>query len=221
MDRKSACAIYQALNARYPRIIEGGISYGGPFEVLVLTILSAQTTDRTVAAVGPLLFSRYPTPGALAAADPDEVEEIIRPTGFYRVKARHIIGAARMIVDECGGEVPRTLQGLTRLPGVGRKTANIVLSNACGTDEGIAVDTHVRRISRLLGLTDETDPEKVERDLTATFPREVWGDINAFLVQHGRAICIARRPRCEECMLTPWCRYFREEVQGSRGAKTR
>ncbi|MBP2145806.1 endonuclease-3 [Methanofollis sp. W23] len=221
MERKTACAIYQALRDRYPPAIEGGISYGDPFRVLVLTILSAQTTDRAVAAVGPHLFSKYPTPQALAAADPGEVGEIIRPTGFYQVKARHIIGTARMIVDEYAGEVPRTLEDLTRLPGVGRKTANIVLSNAFGTDEGIAVDTHVRRISGLLGLTDETDPVKVERDLTATFPKEVWGEINALLVQHGRAVCIARRPRCEACMLTPWCRYFREESQGRKGAQTR
>lgn len=221
MERKTACAIYQALRERYPPAIEGGISYGDPFRVLVLTILSAQTTDRAVAAVGPHLFSKYPTPKDLAAADPAEVGEIIRPTGFYRVKARHIIGAARMIMDECEGQVPRTLKDLTHLPGVGRKTANIVLSNAYGIDEGIAVDTHVRRISGLLGLTDETDPDKVEQDLTAIFPKEVWGDINALLVQHGRAVCIARRPRCEACTLTPWCRYFKKENQGSRGAKTR
>ncbi|WP_298666792.1 endonuclease III [uncultured Methanofollis sp.] len=192
-------------------MIENGISYGDPFEVLVLTILSAQTTDRSVEAVRPILFARYPTPAALAAADVEEVAAIVRPTGFYRVKARHIVGAARMVADTFGGEVPATLDGLLSLPGVGRKTANIVLSNAFGIDEGIAVDTHVRRISRLLGLTDEDDPAKIEKDLTALFPRRVWGEVNALCVQHGRAVCIAGRPRCDLCPLTPWCRHFRDE----------
>jgi endonuclease-3 len=216
MDHSSACPIYHALRERYPPEIENGISYGDPFEVLVLTILSAQTTDRSVEAVRPLLFARYPTPAALAAADEGEVAAIVRPTGFFRVKARHIIGAARQITDTFGGEVPATLDGLLSLPGVGRKTANIVLSNAFGIDEGIAVDTHVRRISRLLGLTDEDDPAKIEKDLTALFPREVWGEVNALFVQHGRAVCIAGRPRCDLCPLTPWCRYFKREVQGKK-----
>ncbi|MDD3111225.1 MAG: endonuclease III [Methanofollis liminatans] len=210
MDVATPCAIYRALLRHYPDTIPGGISYGDPFEVLILTILSAQTTDRAVEAVRPILFSRYPTPAALAAADEEEVGEIIRPTGFYRVKARHIIGTARKIQEEHGGSVPRTMEALTGLPGVGRKTANIVLSNAFGIDEGIAVDTHVKRIAGLLGLTDETDPVKIESDLKALFPQEVWGQINALLVQHGRAVCIAGRPRCAACMLTPWCRYYSE-----------
>jgi endonuclease-3 len=216
MDRSHACLIYRALRERYPPTIENGISYGAPFDVLVLTILSAQTTDRSVEAVRPLLFARYPTPAALAAADEEEVAAIVRPTGFFRVKARHIIGAARMVTETFGGAVPATLDGLLSLPGVGRKTANIVLSNAFGIDEGIAVDTHVRRISRLLGLTDEDDPEKIEKDLTALFPREVWGEVNALCVQHGRAVCIAGRPRCDLCPLTPWCRFFKTEVSGGR-----
>ncbi|WP_300161866.1 endonuclease III [Methanofollis sp.] len=205
--------IYHALRGRYPPTIENGISYGAPFEVLVLTILSAQTTDHSVEAVRPLLLARYPTPAALAAADEEAVAAIIRPTGFFRVKARHIIGAARQITDTFGGEVPADLDKLLSLPGVGKKTANIVLSNAFGIDEGIAVDTHVRRISRLLGLTDEDDPEKIEKDLTALFPREVWGEVNALFVQHGRAVCVAGRPRCDVCLLTPWCRHFRRGVQ--------
>jgi len=210
MDVATPCAIYRALLRHYPETIPGGISYGDPFEVLILTILSAQTTDRAVEAVRPILFARYPTPDALAAADEEEVGAVIKPTGFYRVKARHIVAAARRIRDEHGGSVPRTMEGLTDLPGVGRKTANIVLSNAFGIDEGIAVDTHVKRIAGLLGLTDETDPAKIEVDLKALFPQEVWGKINALLVQHGRAICIAGRPRCAACMLTPWCRYYIE-----------
>lgn len=210
MDAATPCAIYRALLRHYPPTIQGGISYGDPFEVLILTILSAQTTDRAVEAVRPALFGRYPTPGALAAADEDEVGGVIRPTGFYRVKARHIIGAARRIQEEHGGTVPRTMEELTALPGVGRKTANIVLSNAFGIDEGIAVDTHVKRIAGLLGLTDEIDPEKIESDLKALFPPGTWGRINALLVQHGRAVCIAGRPRCAACMLTPWCRYYIE-----------
>jgi endonuclease-3 len=210
MDVATPCAIYRALLRHYPETISGGISYGDPFEVLILTILSAQTTDHAVEAVRPALFSRYPTAEALAAADEEEVGEIIRPTGFYRVKARSIVGAARRIQEDHGGAVPRTMEGLTALPGVGRKTANIVLSNAFGIDEGIAVDTHVKRIAGLLGLTDETDPGKIEKDLKKLFPQEVWGKINALLVQHGRAICIAGRPRCAACMLTPWCRYYIE-----------
>ncbi|TAJ44459.1 endonuclease III [Methanofollis fontis] len=216
MDSDTACSIYRALCSCYPERIENGISYGDPFRVLILTILSAQTTDRSVEAVRPVLFSRYPSPADLAAADVEEVAAIVRPTGFYRMKARHIVGAARMIVEEYGGSVPCRMEDLLRLPGVGRKTANIVLSNAFGISEGIAVDTHVRRISRLLGLTDAGEPAKIEKDLTALFPRAVWGSVNALLVQHGRAVCIAGRPRCTACVLRAWCRYYRDEVQGNR-----
>ncbi|MDK2974798.1 MAG: endonuclease [Methanofollis sp.] len=208
MNGATPCAIYRALLRHYPETIPNGISYGDPFEVLILTILSAQTTDRAVEAVRPVLFSRYPTPAALSVADEEEVGAVIRPTGFYRTKARHIIGTARRVREAYDGTVPGTLEDLMTLPGVGRKTANIVLSNAFGIDEGIAVDTHVKRIAGLLGLTDETDPAKIESDLKALFPQKVWGKINALLVQHGRAVCIAGRPHCAACMLTPWCRHY-------------
>jgi endonuclease-3 len=214
MDRPTALRIYRALAGRYPEALEENGGPEDPFRVLITTILSAQTTDRQVDEIAPALFSRFPTPEALARAPREEVEEIIHPTGFFHAKARHIIATSRAVVRESGGKVPATMDGLLALPGVGRKTANIVLSRAFRRSEGIAVDTHVRRISRRIGLSDETDPDRIERDLTTLYPRDLWGSINFLFITHGRTLCTARNPRCPECPVRRDCRYFRNLKKG-------
>ncbi|MDD3216171.1 MAG: endonuclease III, partial [Methanoculleus sp.] len=209
MNRETACEVYRRLFAEYPAV-DGRrhfLDFHNPFETLILTILSAQTTDRAVNAVRDDLFSRYPTPEALARAEPEEVEPLIRTIGFHRTKARHIVGAARKLVTDFGGEVPQTMEELQTLPGVGRKTANIVLSQAFGINVGIAVDTHVRRVSKRLGFTDSTNPDIIERDLVALLPEEVWGEINYLLIRHGRAVCTAQNPKHDRCVVADLCRY--------------
>lgn len=181
------------------------LRFRGPYQLLVATILSAQCTDEQVNRVTPAFFERWPDAPSLAAADLAEVESVIYSTGFFRRKARHLVAAARMIRNEHGGEVPDTMEALTRLPGVARKTANIVLSYGFGRVEGIAVDTHVKRLSGLLGLSTETDPNKIERDLQSCFRREDWHKVNHLLIWHGRRVCVARRPRCGECPLSDLC----------------
>ncbi len=181
------------------------LDHQNPYQLLVATILSAQCTDVRVNLVTPAVFARYPSPEALAAASLAEVEELIRSTGFFRNKAKSLVGMARGLVADHGGEVPHTMAELRPLPGVGRKTANVVLGNAFGINEGVTVDTHVKRIAALLKLTRETDPEKVERDLMALIPREDWTLVSHLLIWHGRRTCIARRPRCSECVLAGLC----------------
>jgi endonuclease-3 len=171
----------------------------------VATILSAQCTDERVNMVTPVLFDRFPTSQALAQADPGEVEPLIRSTGFYRNKARNIVGFAQGLVRDHGGEIPRNVEVMRRLPGVGRKTANVVLGHAYGINEGIAVDTHVLRVSNRLGLATGDDPLKVEAQLMALVPRERWTRTTDLVIFHGRKVCDARRPRCEECVLRPLC----------------
>jgi endonuclease-3 len=181
------------------------LHHGDAYQLLVATILSAQCTDARVNMVTPAFFARYPSPEALARADRGEVEEIIRSTGFFRNKARSLIGMAQALVADHRGEVPRTMEELRGLPGVGRKTANVVLGNAYGINEGVTVDTHVTRLSRLLGLTRHEDAVKIEQDLTSLFPREDWALLSHLLIFHGRQVCIARRPRCPECVLADLC----------------
>ena len=181
------------------------LDYRNAYELLCATILSAQCTDVRVNLVTPALFARYPTPLELAQADPMEVQEIIKSTGFFRNKTRSLIGMAQALVADHGGEVPRTMEELRKLPGVGRKTANVVLGNAYGTNEGVTVDTHVSRLTRLLGLTQESDPVKIEKDLMEVFPQEDWGLLSHLLIFHGRQVCIARRPRCGDCLLAKIC----------------
>jgi endonuclease-3 len=176
-----------------------------PFELLVATILSAQCTDVRVNMVTPALFAKYPTARSLAEADQADVEELIRSTGFFRNKARNLIGMARALVERHGGEVPADMEELRVLPGVGRKTANVVLGNAFGMNEGVTVDTHVARLTRLLGLTRHTDPIRIERDLMELVPRRDWTLVSHLLIWHGRQVCIARRPRCELCVLRHGC----------------
>jgi len=181
------------------------LDYRNPFELLCATILSAQCTDARVNLVTPILFARYPTPEALARAKPAEVEAIVRPTGFFRNKTRSLIGMAQALVADFGGVVPQSMEELRKLPGVGRKTANVILGNAYGINDGITVDTHVTRLSRRLGLTRHDDAVKIEFDLMPLFPRDHWGLISHLLIFHGRQVCIARRPRCESCVLSDLC----------------
>lgn len=175
------------------------------FELLCATILSAQCTDARVNLVTPALFRKYPTPDALARARPTDVEETIRSTGFFRNKTKSLIGMAQALVADHEGMVPRTMDQLRVLPGVGRKTANVILGNAYGINEGITVDTHVTRLSRRLGLTRHTDPVKIEQDLMPLVPREDWALVSHLLIFHGRQVCVARRPRCPDCVLADLC----------------
>ncbi|CAN5338927.1 hypothetical protein BH23GEM2_BH23GEM2_06740 [soil metagenome] len=181
------------------------LDHRNAFELLAATILSAQSTDKRVNMVTPALFSRYPTPGALADGDPEAVESLIRSTGFFRAKTRSLLGMARGIVDRHQGRVPDSMDELTTLPGVGRKTANVVLGNAFGRNEGIVVDTHVKRLAVRLGITSETDPEKVELALMPLVSREDWTILSHLLIFHGRRVCVARLPRCGECVLKDVC----------------
>ncbi len=199
-----AAEIIARLHTAYPDA-KCSLDFRDAFQLLVATILSAQCTDERVNQVTPRLFERFPTPAALASADQAEIEELIRSTGFYRNKAKSILGAARKIVDDFGGTLPQTMDELLTLPGVARKTANVVLSNAFGIIEGIAVDTHVSRLGPRLGLTVETDPQKIERDLMELLPRSAWLFANHALILHGRGICNARKPRCTECTLLELC----------------
>ncbi|MDP9410199.1 MAG: endonuclease III [Actinomycetota bacterium] len=206
-----ASEVIPRLKAEYPDA-KTELDWTNPLELLVATILSAQTTDVRVNGVTKTLFQRYRTAHDYAEADPGELEEEIRPTGFYRNKARSLRGMARALVEEHGGEVPSTMQELVALPGVGRKTANVVLGNAFGVDEGIVVDTHVRRVSNRLGLTAEQDPEKIEQDLMNVVPREDWTVFSHLLILHGRRICKARKPDCPNCPLNDICpsaRYYK------------
>jgi endonuclease-3 len=180
------------------------LDHDGPFQLLCATILSAQTTDERVNMVTPTLFARYPTAGALAAADPADVETIIKTTGFFRNKTKSLIGMAQGLVERFDGKVPRRLEDLVTLPGVGRKTGNVIRSVALD-ETGLPVDTHVGRLSVRLGLTTETDPVKVERDLNGMVPAAERGLFSLRLILHGRRVCLARRPRCGDCLLAWFC----------------
>jgi len=181
------------------------LDYSSPLQLAVATILSAQCTDVRVNLVTPVLFKAFPDPESLADADPTVVEDIIKSTGFFRNKAKSLLGMARALVERHGGRVPDTMDALVKLPGVGRKTANVVLGNAFGKNEGIVVDTHVQRISGLLKLTREKTPEKIELALMPLVPRPKWTVFSHLLILHGRKTCIARRPRCGECRISDLC----------------
>ena len=201
---KRAGRILARLRAAYPDA-KCALDHRTPFELLVATILSAQCTDVRVNLVTPALFLKYPTAGDLAAADSEAVEALIRSTGFFRNKTKSLLGMAKALVAGHGGQVPRDMEDLRVLPGVGRKTANVVLGNAFGINDGVVVDTHVTRLSGLLGLTKHTDPEKIERDLMALGPRDDWTMVSHWLIHHGRQVCIARRPQCARCVLKDLC----------------
>ncbi len=202
--RKWALEIARKLRAEYPdaRIM---LKYSNPFELLVATILSAQSTDKKTNEITADLFKKYRRIEDYAAAAPAEMEKDIYSSGFYRNKARSIIGSARRILSDFGGEVPSTMEELLTLPGVARKTANIVLYNAFGAVEGMAVDTHVRRLSGRLGLSGQTDPDKIEKELTALLPRRLWGPFCYLLIEHGRKVCAAKKADCGSCVLNRRC----------------
>jgi endonuclease-3 len=199
-----ARTIFQRLHEAYPDA-RCALDHADPYQLLVATILSAQCTDARVNLVTPAFFARYPAPEDLARADRAEVEELIRSTGFFRNKARSLVGMAQALVAEHRGEVPRTMEALQVLPGVGRKTANVILGNAFAINEGITVDTHVTRLSRLLGLTRHDEAARIELDLMPLFPREDWALLSHLLITHGRQVCIARRPRCHDCVVADFC----------------
>ncbi len=201
---RRAETILHRLEARYPNA-KPALDHTNPWELLVATVLSAQCTDERVNKVTPAFFQRWPTPEALAEADLAEIEEVVRSTGFFRNKAKNLQQAAVLLRDHHHGALPRDMEGMLALPGVARKTANIVLSNAFGVHEGVAVDTHVKRLSFRLGLTGSEDVKKIERDLMALFPRDRWGDINHYLVFFGRDTCVARTPLCSRCVLADLC----------------
>ncbi|MBR2790856.1 MAG: endonuclease III [Eggerthellaceae bacterium] len=203
--RARAAELARLLDERYPDAQTELIHDGDPFHLVVAVLLSAQTTDKAVNKVTPVLWERYPTIEDLAGASVQDVEEILRSIGFYHTKAKNVIGCARMVLTDFGGTVPQTMEELQRLPGVGRKTANIVTNVAFGKVNGIAVDTHVFRITHLLGLSTADTPTATEQDLLALFPKESWEPLNHQLVMYGREVCVARRPRCGECILAHLC----------------
>ena len=207
MTATSAEYILQKLNAAYPHTADdmNFLQFRNNFELLIMTILSAQTTDVTVNGLRDELFSAYPDAEALAAADQAEVERIIHPAGFFRSKAKNIIGASKKLCEDFGGEIPQTIEELTTLPGVGRKTANIVTNHGFHKAYGIAVDTHVKRLSQRLGFTKSTDPDTIEKDLTALLDRKWWEHVNYLLISHGRAVCTAKKPACERCIIREHC----------------
>ena len=200
--RLRAKLTYERLRDVYPAVTE--LAHHDPFQLLIATILSAQTTDKMVNLVTPELFRRYPTAADLAAADPAAVETLIKPTGFFRAKTRSIIAASRKLVELFGGQVPNTLDDLVKLPGIGRKTANVILGVGFQVP-GFAVDTHVKRLTNRLKITSSRDPVKIERQVCSIVPKEEWTGLSLRLILHGRRICIARRPRCEECILNDFC----------------
>ena len=202
--KKRAKAVIETLRREFPDT-RCSLDHGDAWQLLVATILSAQCTDARVNMVTPDLFARFPTVADFAAAPIEELEEAIRSTGFYRNKAKSIRGAAQTIVEQHGGEVPDTMAQLVKVPGAGRKTANVVLGEIWNRSEGVVVDTHVSRIAMKLGLSDTKDPVKAERQLNEVLPREDWRDFTHLVIDHGRAICRARAPKCDACPIYRWC----------------
>ena len=202
--KAKATEYYKRLVATYPDA-HCALDHKDAYQLLVATILSAQCTDKRVNMVTPDLFKRYPNAAALADADPGELETAIKSTGFFRSKTKSLLGMARAVVDHHGGKVPDTMEALTALPGVGRKTANVVLGNVFHKNLGIVVDTHVARLSHRFGLTSEDDPVKIEQDLMPLFPPAQWTMVSHLLIEHGRQICEARNPKCEICPLNDIC----------------
>jgi len=213
--KKRVRSIFRRLYQTYPDI-KCGIHFSTPWELLVATILSAQCTDKLVNQVTPGLFKKYPDVRAFAAAVPREIEKAIHSTGFYRNKTKNILGAARRILERFGGKIPERLEDLVAIPGVGRKTANVILGNAFGIP-GISVDTHMIRINGLLGLTRHTDPVKIEFDLMKLIPRRDWTLYSSLVIHHGRVRCVARRPDCVSCEIREFCPYGKRRVLSEKG----
>ena len=202
--RAHARAVYDELARLYPSA-HCELDFRNPYELTVATILSAQCTDKRVNLVTPAVFATHPDARALADASQDQLEELVKSTGFFRAKAKSLIGLARAVVASHGGGIPNTMEALVALPGVGRKTANVVLGNAFGINQGVVVDTHVGRLSNRLGLTKATEPVKVEAALMPLFPQDNWTMLSHLLIWHGRKVCDARSPRCGSCTLRPRC----------------
>ena len=202
--KERAARIYDLLVECYPSA-HCALHHRDPYELAVATILSAQCTDVRVNMVTPALFERYPEAEDLAGARQSDVEELIHSTGFFRNKARNLIGMATVVADRHGNELPRTMKELVALPGIGRKTANVILGNAFGINEGVVVDTHIKRLAGRMSFTRFPDPIRIERDLMKLFPRESWTLLAHLLIFHGRQVCAARKPRCEECALSRLC----------------
>jgi endonuclease III len=216
--KQRAAEVVRLLAQEYPDV-HTALDHRNAYELLAATILSAQTTDERVNMVTPALFERYPTPRDLAHADPADVEEIVKSTGFFRAKTKSLVGMASALDERFGGQVPTELDDLVTVPGVGRKTGNVVRWSAYRLP-GLAVDTHVTRLSKRLGLTKETDPVKIERDLSGLVPPEEWGELSLRLIEHGRRVCFARHPRCDLCVLAPICpSAFTFDVKPKRAAK--
>ena len=211
MDSITASHIIDILNKEYPHTCDdmNFLKFRTPFEILIMTILSAQTTDKIVNCLKGELFEKYPDAATLAMADSEDVEKIIKPTGFYHTKAKNIIGTAQKLISDFNGEVPDTIEELITLSGVGRKTANIVTNHAFHKTYGIAVDTHVGRLSQRLGFSVHKDPEKIEQDLLNLFDKKYWEHVNFLLISHGRSVCNARNPDCRSCVLKEECFYGR------------
>ncbi len=217
-ERKRAKKIFSILSRKYPNA-HIALRYGNPVQLLVAVILSAQCTDKKVNEVTELLFKKYKTAGDFADAHPAILEREIRSTGFYRAKAQSVISACKMLEADFGGAVPSAMEDILKLRGVARKTANVVLGNAYGIVEGIAVDTHVRRLSQRLGFTAHNDPVKIEKDLMVLFPKKDWFHLTYLLIDHGRTLCKAPIPRCESCPVMPLCPTGRDRLGVRRSAR--
>ena len=205
MKQKDALEVIKILKEFYPDAT-CSLDFKTPFQMVVAVMLSAQCTDERVNKTTPQLFEKYGTPEAIAKMDINELEKIIHPCGFYKNKAKNVKAAAEMILNEYNGKVPETMEELMKLPGVGRKSANVVMLEAFNNPQGIAVDTHAKRISNKLGLSKNTDPDKIEKDLLKVIPKEYYYDANHLLVWHGRKTCIARKPKCSECPVYDYCK---------------
>ena len=203
-EKRRQTRILQKLRELYPEA-SCALHHRHPFELLIATILSAQSTDKTVNQITPALFKKFPEPVAMAQAALTELEELVKSSGFFHNKAKNLKACAARLVQAHGGQVPRTMEALIQLPGVGRKTANVVLGNAFNINAGVVVDTHIQRLSQRLGFSRETTPEKIERDLMTIVPPEEWTAFSHRMIQHGRQVCAARKPKCNECLLAPDC----------------
>ena len=204
VSAEQVAAISAGLAEKWPdAVVE--LDHANAYQLLVATILSAQSTDKMINTLTPAVFARYPDPAALARAEPAELEPMIFSSGFYRAKAKNVIAMARRVVERFGGVVPDTMEGLVDLPGVARKTANVVLGSVFGKNEGVVVDTHVARLAARLGLTTNSDPVKIEQDLMRVVPRDQWSIFAQRLIWHGRRVCFAKKPDCEHCLLAPHC----------------
>lgn len=209
--KKDAEKIIKILKECYPDA-KCSLDFETPFQMLVAVCLSAQCTDERVNKTTPELFKKYSTPEDFAKADVKDVEKIIKPCGFYKNKAKNLVNAGKVIVEKFDGEVPNDMEKLQEIPGVGRKSANVIMCEAFNDAEGIAVDTHCKRLSNRLGLSDKEEPTKIEQDLLKIIPKEYWKDVNHLLIYHGREVCIARNPKCENCKLKEFCQYYKTKT---------